>query len=68
MISAIDRLLTLGTILYHDEGRAEGPNDKVDIALILRACIISVAAAITKATKANISGLLTMVCIEDQTG
>ena len=60
--------LIIGAIFDHDEGRAEGPKDKVAIFLILRRCIISAPIVIKRAAKAKISGFLTMAYNEDQRG
>jgi len=68
IIKVIARHLTTGATLDHDEGSAEGPNDKVAIAFIRRECIISAPTVSTRAAKAKISGLVTMVYNEDQRG
>ena len=53
--------LVAGAIRAHNEGRAEGPKDKVAMVLIRRECIISAPIVSTRAASAEISGFTTMV-------
>ena len=61
MAKATAMHLVAGAIRAHDEGRDEGPKDKIAMFVIRRECIISAPIVSTRAANAEISGFTTMV-------